>query len=551
MSTAEAALLLVVDDDLGTCLLEQRELMRRGYRVVSHTSAVAALAAPECAVADCWLVDQTLDGGETGLDLIAELRRRGLHAPVVLVTVSDDPNVLLLALRAGVRDFVRKGDGFLELLVSRIEAVLASVLAERQLQMSKVRAETEAVRRRELEVEIGERRAAEARAQSALARLQEMDRRKDEFLAMLGHELRNPLAPIASAVEVLQLAPGEIGRVTWAAGVIGRQIHQLRRLVDDLLDVARIMNGRMALRFGWVDLRDVIAQAIERVQPLIEQRQHSVIYAGPAAPIVVEGDLVRLVQVVANLLDNSAKYTSPGGTIEVRLSVGADGWEIQIEDNGRGIPAENLESLFDLFVQGERTADRAEGGLGLGLALVRRIVAMHGGSVQATSDGLGLGSVFYVRLPMANDGNRPVEEAAPDKSGNAMELAMRVLVVDDNEDAAVSTAILLGLWGCTTWIAKDGVDALALIQSEDPDVVLLDIGLPRLDGYGVLREAQQLPGARVRRWIALSGYGQESDRRRSLMAGFERHLVKPVDPVVLRAALSAERPGTQKPPSSQ
>lgn len=551
MPPADPALLLVVDDDLGTCRLEQRELMRRGYRVVCHASAADALAAPECAVADCWLVDQTLAGGETGLDLVSELRRRGLHAPVVLVTGSDDPNVLLMALRAGVRDFVRKGDGFLELLVSRIEAVLASVLAERQLQMSKVRAETEAIRRRELEVEIGERRAAEARAQSALARLQEMDRRKDEFLAMLGHELRNPLAPIASAVEILLLTPEEIGRVTWAAGVIGRQIHQLRRLVDDLLDVARIMNGRMALSLGWVDLRDVIGQAIERAQPLIEQRQHTLVFLRPPEPCVVEGDLVRLVQVVANLLDNAAKYTPPRGSIEVGLGVGTDGWEIQITDTGRGIPAESLESLFDLFVQGERTSDRAEGGLGLGLALVRRIVAMHGGSVQASSNGPGLGSVFCVRLPKSNAGDRCIAKSGPDQSAVHPELTLRVLVVDDNEDAAVATAILLGLWGCTASIAKDGVEALARIQGEDPDVVLMDIGLPILDGYEVLREAQRLPAARDRRWIALSGYGQESDRRRSQLAGFERHLVKPVDPAALRAALSAPRPAAQKPPSSQ
>lgn len=518
--------------------------MRRGYRVVSFTSALAALAAPECAVADCWLVDQTLRGGETGLDLVSELRRRGLHAPVVLVTVSDDPNVLLLALRAGVRDFVRKGDGFLELLVSRIEAVLASELAERQLQMSKVRAETEAVRRRELEVEIGERRAAEAKAQSALARLQEVDRRKDEFLAMLGHELRNPLAPIASAAEVLRLNPGDTARVTWAAGVIGRQIHQLRRLVDDLLDVARIMNGRMALSLGWVDLRDVIGQAIERAQPLIDLRQHVVMYSPPAEPCMVEGDLVRLVQVIANLLDNAAKYTPPGGSIDVRLAIGADGAEIRIADNGRGIAVDNLESLFDLFVQGERTSDRAEGGLGLGLALVRRLVVMHGGSVHASSDGLGHGSVFCVRLPAAKAGEHQAAKVAHEKDPLDPQLALHVLVVDDNEDAAVATAILLGLWGCTTSIAKDGVDALEQIQREDPDVVLLDIGLPRLDGYGVLREAQKLPGARPRRWIALSGYGQESDRRRSQQAGFDQHLVKPVDPTALRTALAGARPGT-------
>ena len=268
-------LLCVVEDDPGTARVEQRALERTGYRVVVFDSAEHAVAAADVPAIDCWLIDQSLERGRTGLQLVHELRQRGLHAPVVLVTGNEDPSVLLKAMREGVADYVRKGDGFLELLVTRVDAVLAASRASHELRLTQARAELETERRRELEAEIQERRRAEAKAHAALARLRDVDRRKDEFLAMLGHELRNPLAPIASAVEVLRLEPGEVDRVRWAAGVIGRQVDQMRRIVDDLLDVARIMNGRLVLKRRAVDLAEVVRQAIERAAPLMGERGHT------------------------------------------------------------------------------------------------------------------------------------------------------------------------------------------------------------------------------------------------------------------------------------
>ncbi len=533
----EAPLICVVEDDLGVAHLEQLGLRRRGYRSLHFASSLEALASPRIAEVDCWLIDQGLSGGQTGLELVGELRRRGVQAPIVMVTGSDDPEVLLVALRAGVRDYVRKGDGFLELLAARVDTLLASVRAERELQRSISRAELEAERRQELEVEISERRRAEERAHVAVARLRALDRRKDEFLAMLGHELRNPLAPIASAVEVMRRMPLDQERVLWAAGIIGRQVDQMRRLVDDLLDVARIMNGRLTLRRAPLDLRIIVALAVERAEPLLRTRQHRLEEHVHPDPLFVDGDLVRLVQIVANLLDNAAKYTPPGGRIGLHLERTGEMAELRIDDDGMGMTPDTIESLFSLFVQGERSGD-AEGGLGLGLALVRRLVSLHEGTVTATSAGPGCGSTFTVRLALTDKRPGPAGPEAPPAPGQRR----RVLVVDDNTDAADAVAMLLEMWGYAVRKASDGQRALQAVQDFDPDVVLLDIGLPRLDGYGVLHAAQQLPGAERRHWIALTGYGQDSDRERAMAAGFHVHLTKPVAPDVLRQVLLSAAP---------
>lgn len=535
---SEPQLLCVVEDDPGVARLEQKELERHGYRVVVYTDVAQVLGATGLGGLnrfDCWLIDQGLGGDRTGLQLVGELRRLGIQAPVVLVTGSDDPGVLLTALREGVEDYVRKGDGFLELLVSRVDAVLASARAEHELRLSQARAELEAERRRELEVEILERRRAEERAHAALARLRDIDRRKDEFLAMLGHELRNPLAPIASAVEVLRTVPADRERVAWAAGVIGRQVDQMRRLVDDLLDVARIMNGRLVLKRAPVDLHDVLRLAEERVGPLLHERGHTLVRHVSDAPMFVEGDQVRLVQIVANLLENAAKYTPKGGRISLHLQPTGRTAELIVVDNGVGMAPEVIDVLFGLFVQGERSPDRAEGGLGLGLALVRRLVSLHQGSVTAASEGPGYGSTFTVRLPLGAV-PAPSEPVAPPLGHGDQR---RILVVDDNLDAAEAAALLLRLWGFKVATAADGEQALRALEEHDPEAVLLDIGLPRLDGYAVRAAARDLPGARPRLWLAVTGYGQDTDRERSLASGFDIHLTKPVAPDVLRAALAS------------
>jgi len=532
----EHELLIVVEDDPGTGDLERRELVRRGYRVLWFDSADAALAAPERHAAAGWLIDQFLEHARTGLDLVGELRRQGIYAPIVLVTGTEDPDVVLQALRAGVSDFVRKGDGFLELLVNRVERMLASARAAQELQRSRVRAELEVGRRRELEAEIAERRRAESQAHQALAQLREADRRKDEFLAMLGHELRNPLAPIASAVEVLQGAPHDRERVVEVAGIIGRQVQQLRRLVDDLLDVARIMNGRLQLQRAPIDLREVAARAVERILPSIEARGHELHQDLATAPVIVHGDEVRLTQVLANLLDNAAKYTPEGGRMDLRVSAHGERAEVCVADTGVGMRPEDIDSMFSLFVQGERAPDRAEGGLGLGLSLVQRIVAMHGGEVTAASDGPGRGSRFLVRLPRTEMA-AVVPRNEPEPSSTSAVAGARVLVVDDNLDAANATAMLLRLWGIEVATEGDGVAAVEHIRTFDPDAVLLDLGLPGQDGYAVLAAALAEPHSRARLWIAVTGYGQEADRERTRAAGFDAHVTKPVDARVLRAAL--------------
>ncbi len=539
----EPGLLIVVEDDAGLGHLERRELMRRGYRVLVFESVDAVLAAPERFVADCWLIDQVLPPQHTGIELVGVLRQQGIHTPVVLVTGTDDPDVVLQALRAGVGDFVRKGEGFLELLVTRVDAAITMARAARELQQSRARAEFEVVRRREVEAEIKERRRAEAQAHAALSQLREADRRKDEFLAMLGHELRNPLAPIASAVAVLQGQPGDRQQVVEAAAIIGRQVDQLRRLVDDLLDVARIMNGRLKLRREIVDLRDVAARATERVMPSILARRHSLHVEPVAAPIVVDGDPVRLTQVLANLLDNAAKYTPTCGTIRLTMSSANGTAEVAVVDNGFGMHHDEIDALFGLFVQGERTPDRTEGGLGLGLSLVQRIVTMHGGEAGATSEGVGHGSRFFLRLPLAagQPVARPTDSAA--LAAAPLAAAVRVLVVDDNVDAATATAMLLRLWGVEVAVEYDGVAALERIREFDPHVVLLDLGLPRLDGCAVLTAARAQTPSRSRVWIAVTGYGQDADRERTRAAGFDAHLVKPVDVGALRATLAAILPG--------
>ena len=526
---------VVVEDDDGLGLPECRELERAGFTVrVVETGAGALRAATE-RPPDCWLIGQNLPDGMSGLQLVAALRQAGHYAPAILITGQDDPDVLLQAMRGGVRDFVRKGPGFAELLVSRVNAVIETVQIEQALERTQAKAEAEALRRRELESEIAERRKAENLARHAIERLEEVDRRKDAFLAMLGHELRNPLAPISNAVEVLRLHGSESTEVRWAVGVVGRQIAQLRRLVDDLLDVARISYGRFQLAFAPVLLSDVVLNAVERCRSILEARHHRLLVTQAPEPMSVYGDSTRLEQALVNLLDNAAKYSPEGGTVSLSVTAKAGEGVIRVADNGIGIRAEDLDSIFQLFVQGERDMARSQGGLGVGLSLVRRVAELHGGRIEAFSAGVGKGSEFQLYLPLSRI------MPAPAASEPATPVAMpgkRVIVVDDDIDSAESMAMLLRLWGFLVESAHDGESALALIETVKPDAVLLDLGLPGLDGLGVAERVHQLPGHDELLLIAVTGYGQQSDRDRTRQAGFSRHLVKPVAAVSLRETLA-------------
>jgi PAS domain S-box-containing protein len=350
---------------------------------------------------------------------------------------------------------------------------------------------------------------------------EQANRVKDEFLAMLGHELRNPLSPILTAVELLKLRHVEAREVD----VIERQAQHLTRLLDDLLDVSRITRGKVALNKEPVDVADVAAAALEMASPMIDRGRHTLTTEIPARGLVIHADPVRMAQVIANLLNNAAKYTPPGGRIALRAARGGEEVVLSVEDTGEGISAELLPSLFDMFVQSRQTLARSQGGLGLGLTIVKSLVTMHGGSVSAHSEGRGRGSTFVVRLPAVTGTVKPREASVTAIARKTRE--KRVLVVDDNSDFADMLAEALGELGYRTAIAHDGVEALKVAQEFVPHIALVDIGLPVMDGYelaGRLRcQRQDLT------LLAITGYGQESDWQRARDAGFREHVTKPVE----------------------
>lgn len=369
--------------------------------------------------------------------------------------------------------------------------------------------------------------------------IREADRRKDEFLAMLAHELRNPLAPISNAVEIMRLRGPEHSELDWARDVIARQVQHLVRLVDDLLDVSRITRGKIRLKLEPIDLAAVVSNAVETSRPLIEGRRHRFVADMPTEAIWVKADPARLAQVLANLLNNAAKYTEEGGSI--RISVARDGGQavVRVRDSGVGIPPEMLAGIFDLFTQVDRSLDRSQGGLGIGLTLVQRLVQMHGGSVEAQSDGPGQGSEFVVRLPMLTAFQPPRLATPPPAERESAAGHLRILVVDDNVDAAVSLSMLLRLDGHEVHMVHSGPAALDAVRELRPDVVMLDIGLPEMDGYEVARRLRAEPGGADLSLVAVTGYGQDEDQRRCRAAGFDHHLVKPVDPQALSTLLTS------------
>jgi PAS domain S-box-containing protein len=371
--------------------------------------------------------------------------------------------------------------------------------------------------------------------------LRDANRRKDEFLATLAHELRNPLSPVRSGLDVLRHADSDPVARARVVDMMERQVSHMVRLVDDLLEVSRITRGKIELRKEVVDMAAVVRSALETAGPAIETGRHRLVVELPSDSLSLEGDPVRLTQIVANLLSNAAKYTDEGGEIRVSVLREADAAVISVRDTGIGIPAEMLPRVFDLFTQVDRTLGRAQGGLGIGLALVERLVQMHGGSVQAKSEGAGRGSEFIVRLPIARGGVRvPVAPGRPAASTpcTAPLPSRSVLVVDDNRDAADSLAILFGALGRDVHTAYDGPSGLAAVRALRPAVVFLDIGMPGMDGYEVAAEVRRDPELHDVTLVALTGWGSEEDRRRSRDAGFDHHLVKPVDVDTLENVLA-------------
>jgi PAS domain S-box-containing protein len=368
--------------------------------------------------------------------------------------------------------------------------------------------------------------------------LEESHQRIHEFLAMLSHELRNPLAPLKTSADILSMRDLHDPIVQRASGVIARQVQHLTRLTNDLLDVGRITSGRITLSTEPLEIRTAITRAVEATRPLIDLRSHSLKISLPDQPLLVAGDLTRLTQVLVNLLNNAAKYTAKGGRIEVSAAAENRNVLIRVRDTGRGITPDLLPRIFDLFTQGPRALDRSDGGLGVGLALVHRLVALHNGTVTAYSEGIGRGSEFVVCLPLysAEAAITAVPEVNPSEQAPARR---RVMVVDDNRDAAESMSMLLELWDNEVACAYDGPSALEIAAKLHPQAVFLDIGLPGMDGYEIAGRLREMPQASSAVLIAVTGYGQADDRRRARRAGFDHHLIKPVAPDTLHALLDS------------
>jgi PAS domain S-box-containing protein len=443
----------------------------------------------------------------SGVEMIAEMRKLPELAavPILLLSAKADDELMVRLLEDGAQDYIVKPFSEKELVV-RVRNLVAAQQAREQLH--------------------GLRDAAES-----------ANRAKDEFLAMLGHELRNPLSPILTALQLMKLR-GEVGSERERT-VIERQVTHLTRLVDDLLDVARIARGRVELKTELVELAEIVAKAIEMASPLLEQRTHLLTVNVPRQGLRVEGDPTRLSQVISNLLTNAAKYTPPGGNISIRAEqVDADVL-VSVRDNGIGITPDVLPHIFDLFVQERQALDRSQGGLGIGLTIVRNLVERHGGSISARSDGPGKGSEFSLRLPLAERADDVVAvmpaSAAPSSPRRAT--TARILIVDDNEDGAEMLAEMLGRRGYDTRVAHDAPTALLVAAEFSPTIAFLDIGLPVMDGYELAARLRQMPGLPPLHLIALTGYGQAEDQRRTREAGFDHHLVKPVDIAAIEATL--------------
>jgi signal transduction histidine kinase len=499
-----ASRILVADDNADMRAYLGRILGER-WAVETHADGVSALAAARARLPDLVLSDVMMPGLD-GFGLLKALRAEEStrHVPVVLLSARAGEEARIEGLERGADDYLVKPFSARE-LVARIGS---------QLTLSAARREAE------LQTQQMDRLRGEAESAS---------RAKDEFLAMLSHELRNPLSPILTALQLMRLREGA-DAVERERVIIERQVRHLTRLVDDLLDVSRVAQGKIELRRHPLELAEVVAKGVELASPLFEERHHELTLTVPPTGLLVDADEQRLTQVVANLLTNAAKYTDARGRIDVVARAEGEEVVLSVRDNGIGMPAALVPDVFDLFVQGPRALDRSHGGLGLGLAIVRSLVTLHGGSVAAASDGPGRGSRFTVRLPLSKAA-RP-RAAAGESSlpkGEGGRARSRVLVVDDNPDAADALAEALRIGGYEVRTANDGVQALAIAASFRPEVALLDLGLPVMDGYELGERLREAPETRGLSLVALTGYGHAAHRARSRAAGFDEHLVKPVD----------------------
>ncbi len=538
--------ILLVDDEPKNLTALETVLDDPRYRLVcagSANDALLALVAEEFAL----LVLDIQMPGMNGFELAQMIKQRKKTAtvPIIFLTAyfSEDEHVLE-GYSTGAVDYLHKPINatvlrskvavFAELhrktreSVLANDALLAEVAARRQAQEQL----------REFNNELERRVAARtAELNESEARLREADKRKDEFLAMLGHELRNPLAAIRHAVRLGSDSASDPGAQQWAGEVIDRQSAQLARMVDDLLDVERINRGRIELRMELLDVGSVILSAVEAVRPLMDEKQHT-LQCDTEPGLQIRGDAARLQQVFVNILTNAAKYTSPGGRVHIGARRRENDAVISVSDNGMGLPPDVLPRVFDLFTQVHTSLDRAQGGLGIGLTVVKSLIEMHGGTIAVRSEGENKGSTFTVRLPLTKEPAATVLPAASRPAPPSLS-ATRVLVVDDHQDAGDALSRLLVRRGCEVRVARDGLEALTAAREFVPTVLLLDLGLPGIDGYELCRTLRAESAFANAHFIATSGYAQTADVERSLAAGFDQHFAKPVDFSELVAALQA------------
>jgi signal transduction histidine kinase len=501
---------LLVEDEPGYARFLREVLLENSEAQHEITSAETLEQAKRCvqvASFDIVLLDLGLPDAD-GTEALTEIVGSAPALPIVILSAREDLGFAIESMRLGAHEYLVKGQAE-ELLLPR---AMRYAIERKRLQDAALAAREEAVRANAV---------------------------KDNFLAMLGHELRNPLAPIVTALALIEQR--NVPEVSRELAVVQRQVQQVVRLVDDLLDVARIVRGKVELQRQRVDLADAVAAALESAKPLLEERGHTVRLAVTPGELMIYGDLARLTQVVANLLTNAAKYTPAGGTVWITGSADETSVELRVRDTGIGMDKELLERVFGLFEQGSMSFDRASGGLGLGLAIVQNIANLHGGTATATSAGAGQGSELVVRLPKTT--RAPAAEAVAHNPApvaeSAAQAGRRVLIVDDNQDNAELLDQALTMFGHTTCLAFDGSSAIERALQFAPDIVLLDIGLPVIDGYEVARRIVATLGAQAPMLVAITGYGQAADRERSRQAGFHSHLVKPVQLDKLREVIAA------------
>lgn len=517
--------ILIVDDLEENLLSLDAVLRREGLEILkarSATDALEILLDRDVALALLDVQMPDMDGFELAETLRGNSRTRQI--PIIFLTAgSTDRQRRFRGYESGAVDFLEKP---LEPDILRSKVAIFCELYDQRRQI--------AVQRDNLRIfsEQNMRLLKESRAYAEA--LKAADQRKDEFLATLAHELRNPLAPIRNGLQILRMAP-EGPRAEEVRAMMDRQLTHLVRLIDDLLDVSRVSRGKIDLRRTRMRLQEAVHAATETSKPLIEANSHVLSVDMPEAPLWVDGDLTRLAQVVSNLLNNAAKYTPEGGQIALRVARRGSVVDITVTDNGLGIDADMLPRVFELFAQSDQHIGRAQGGLGIGLALVSKLVEMHGGSTRADSPGPGLGATFTVSLPLAvGEG----DAAADGPASEDRPAPLKVLIVDDNVDSAQTTRWMLELSGHVSAVAHDGQAALAAARRMLPDVILLDIGMPGMDGYEVCQVLRSMPETCNKVIIAQTGWGQESDRQRAFEAGFDHHITKPISLDILNALLA-------------